>query len=95
MKTSEYKITNCWFDGKVSVTNKVAKLAYVGGIAGTSVQGTLNIDNCLNTGEISYTYDEMPEGKTRNGVAVGGIAGGLINGVRKDTKKGTLSVMWT
>ena len=92
-KTSEYKITNCWFDGKVSVTNKVAKLAYVGGIAGTSVQGTLNIDNCLNTGEISYTYDEMPEGKTRNGVAVGGIAGGLINGVRKDTKKGTLSVM--
>ena len=92
-KTSQYKITNCWFDGKVSVANKVAKLAYVGGVAGTSVQGTLNIDNCLNTGEISYTYDQMPEGKARNGVAVGGIVGGVINGVRKDTKKGTLSVV--
>jgi len=92
-KTTEYKITNCWFNGKVSVTNKVAQLAYVGGVAGASIQGTVNVDNCLNTGEISYTYDQMPEGKVRNGVAVGGLVGGVINGVRKDTQKGTLSIL--
>ena len=90
-KNLEYKITNCWFDGQVSVTNSVAQLAYVGGIVGTSVQGTLVMDNCLNTGEISYTYTQMPEGKVRTGVAVGGIVGGVMNGVRKDTKKGTPS----
>ena len=86
-------ITNCWFDGTVSVTNKEAQLAYVGGVVGGVIQGTLNMDNCLNTGAISYEYDKMPEGTVRTGVATGGLVGGVMNGVRKDTGKGTKSVL--
>ena len=86
-------ITNCWFDGTVKVANKEAQLAYVGGVVGGVIQGTLNMDNCLNTGEISYTYDKMPKGTVRTGVATGGLVGGVMNGVRKDTGKGTPSTL--
>ena len=84
-------ITNCWFDGSVSVTNVEAQLSYVGGVVGGVIQGTLNMDNCLNTGVVSYEYEKMPEGKERTGVAVGGLVGGVMNGIRKDTGKGTKS----
>ena len=97
-KTSEYTITDCWFNGSVTVTDDIAQMAYIGGLVGTNVQGVLKIDNCLNTGTVSYMYDELPldeDGEIWGiGVHVGGLVGGVMNGVRKDTQKGIISEVY-
>lgn len=59
-------INNCWFDGQVVLTGKVAR--YAGGIAGVAVQGNIEITNCLNTGSVS---NERPDG----GEFLGGFIG--------------------
>ena len=81
--TSEYKVNNCWFDGSVSVKTENQRRIYVGGISGSVVQGTLNMSNVLNTGSVTYKYDNIvyKNGKKNYpAVAVGGIFGGLANG---------------
>ena len=59
-------MNNCWFDGQVVLTGKTAR--YAGGIAGVTVQGNIEITNCLNTGSVS---NERPDG----GEFLGGFIG--------------------
>ena len=47
--SSEFTLDNCWFDGSVSVHNKTATTAYVGGLSGGLIQGYLDMNNCLLT----------------------------------------------
>jgi len=65
------KISNCWFDGTITLTGKVAR--YTGGIAGTIVRGKNVISHCLNTGTITNTET------VNTGMHLGGILGTSMN----------------
>jgi len=62
---------NCWFDGEVRLVGNYAR--YAGGIAGQSMQGTIELIHCLNTGKVS---NERPDA----GEFLGGIMGSEQNG---------------
>lgn len=64
-------IKNCWFDGEVRLHGKYAR--YAGGIAGQSMQGTIELIHCLNSGKVS---NERPDA----GEFLGGIIGSEQNG---------------
>ena len=78
-----FVINNCWFDGSVSVHTKEWKNIYAGGVVGCHVQGTLNMSNTLNTGDVTWVYDNI---RVENGsevfkaAYVGGLSGGSMNG---------------
>ena len=44
-------ITNCWYDGQLTSSK-----SYAGGLAAKVEKGSVNIEICLNTGEIRNTY---------------------------------------
>jgi len=68
--SSSHKISNCWFDGKISMKGELAR--YCGGITGNVVKGSTTIEHCLNTGEITCDYDD-------GGLFVGGISSVVMN----------------
>lgn len=47
-------ITNCWFDGMLTTSG-----IYAGGIAGRIYEGKKTVENCLNTGVIENTCEEI------------------------------------
>lgn len=65
-ETTAGTISECWFEGKVSSTRDFAS-----GILGQAYRGTLNLEDCLNTGTITSTYE--------NGYV---YAAGLLGGAR-------------
>ena len=62
------KITNCWYDGNMSITTDMGK--QVGGILGVARTG-VTIEHCLNTADISM--------EAKAALRVGGILG-IISG---------------
>lgn len=75
-------ITNCWFDGSVTVNEaEYTKAVYVGGVLGTRTASNLVIQDCLNTGTITYTYDTVDtEAVTAYSLYIGGVIGSLNAG---------------
>ncbi len=65
------KITNCWFDGTLTMEMEYGR--YAGGILGTAnALGAMNrIEHCLNTGEVSTAATSNP--------IIGGICGAVMN----------------
>lgn len=80
-------ITNCWFDGSVTVNEAEYNAAVgVGGILGHTTLGTVSITDCLNTGKITYNYD------TFNATSYAPYLGGIVgNGASSGTAKANLS----
>jgi len=75
LSNAVYNVNNCWFAGQVNVSGTASKSVYCGGIIGCVVQGTLNLSNCLNTGNVSYTCTVTPS----TNLMVGGLCGGTMN----------------
>ena len=67
--TKSSKMTNCWFDGILTMATKTGR--YAGGLIGHIYGGSLTISHCLNSGDISS------ESKESNGIFVGGLFGGM------------------
>ena len=66
-----HTVTNCWFDGTITVEGNVGR--YVGGLVGQIEQtnGTCKIEHCLNTGTLVSPL-------VNTGVNMGGILGVLM-----------------
>lgn len=79
-------ISNCWFDGEVD-TNGHAR--YAGGIAGRTMQGTIEIINCLNTGAV---LNESKVGSQYVGGLVGGDQGGCQVNIVDSISAGQVTV---
>ena len=79
-------VQNCWYDGKVSGTGYAR---YVGGIAGRSMQGTIEITNCLNTGDVS---NETTGGSQYVGGLLGGDQGGCQVSITDSISAGQVTV---
>lgn len=47
-------ITNCWYDGQLTSSK-----TYAGGLLASVANGTVNVDNCLNTGTIITTVSDV------------------------------------
>lgn len=75
--SSTGEITNCWFDGRVTVHQSTYSAAIsAGGVIGRRAANNAIVTDCLNTGTISYTYDNNPaETVTKYDVSIGGIVG--------------------
>ena len=63
---ASHKITNCWFNGKVS-----SNVQYIGGLVGAVQHGTLAIVDCLYTGELISTFEKADDTVTFAGGFVG------------------------
>lgn len=63
------KMTNCWFDGTVTMRTKTGR--YGGGLIGRIFGGSLTLSHCLNTGDVSAESEES------NGIYIGGIFGAM------------------
>ena len=63
-------LSNCWFDGEVSVTDK----NNCGGIVGAVMNGYWTMQNCLNTGNINLSGDCS---------WIGGIGGRLTSSIQR------------
>ena len=69
---NESSMTNCWFDGKI-ILNGNGQYAYCGGILGTHFNGTVEMRNCLFTGEIDATSSHASNFDSRIGGMVGNV----------------------
>lgn len=70
------RIRNCWFDGSVKMNEAI----YAGGFVGVLTRGRLEINNCLNTGEMSSNFNS-------NGHPfVAGYCSYMQNGAQLDIK---------
>jgi len=65
-------ITNCWFDGDITITQEQVVNYGVGGMVGVSIQGGANITDCLNTANITYSAETKGSSAYLN---IGGIKG--------------------
>jgi len=78
-------MSNCWFDGKIIRTGNASQ-AVCGGILSAHIVGTVDMNNCLFTGEINVTSTYTKEFKAR----VAGILG-TINAKLTHTMTNCLS----
>ena len=63
----EHNFTNCWFNGNITTSNSRA-----GGLLGDVICGTLNMENCLNTGTVKSTYKTtVSDAEARVGSLIG------------------------
>jgi len=79
-------IANCWFDGEVVATGHAR---YIGGIAGRTMQGTIEIINCLNTGAVS---NETTVASQYVGGLLGGDQGGCTVNIKDSINAGQVTV---
>lgn len=56
-------ITNCWYDGQLTSSKSEAA-----GLIARANKGTVNVDNCLNTGEITTTFNNSTNSNIAAGV---------------------------
>ena len=63
------RISNVWFEGKINVTAR----NFVGGILGHAYRGTLNIEDCLNTGTVTSSREGG------NSTYAAGLIGGAVS----------------
>ena len=81
---TEAEVSSCWYKGDITVSGQ-----YGGGIVGRIGMGTKTIENCLFSGELNSTYSTT----NANGVAIGGLLGGIVPGNQDASKNPTGLVM--
>ena len=75
--TKNITITNCWFDGKSTITGTGMPNRRAGGIVACIYSGKVTLSHCLNTGTISAPNYKGTNSATSTAVVplVGGLAG--------------------
>ena len=69
---------NCWFDGSLTIVAPTYSTGSngVGGILGRTFKGKVEITDCLNTANISYSTTVETTSATSHTLLIGGINGG-------------------
>ena len=89
---NESSMTNCWFDGKI-ILNGNGQYANCGGILGAHFKGTVDMKNCLFTGEINATSSHSSNFDSRVGGVIGTANSGLTLNMTNCLSAGTINVL--
>ena len=97
-------IDNCTNSAKVALTSlgAINAVTTIGGILGSSsseignnvsagtISANVTLSNCVNNGEVRWSYDEKPSGDAYNNLCFGGIVGYLEGGLSNCVNNGFL-----